>query len=58
MSIFEEKDRILLRMRCVELAVTNSRKVDIENPIPLADRYYEWVMKKPKGSSLKSNIKT
>jgi hypothetical protein len=57
MNIIDDKDRASLRMRCMELAVTNSRKVDIENPIPLADKYYEWVVKKSKISQQKSNIK-
>ena len=36
-----------LRLECLRIAVENGTVADISNPVELADKYYEWVKKKP-----------
>lgn len=33
------------RLECLRLASYNARHADIKDPTPIADRYFEWVMK-------------
>lgn len=53
----EIQDEIEIRLECLRLAVEFSSEVIKADPIPMADMYFDWVMKKNSFEKIRKELK-